>query len=345
MLRFEGESACGLSQAWGARRPTSIIAPLYLRTSVSHERLRDVSEDQWRPLGVDDEDEIASYDALHDDVPTWMATAYWAWVRKTIAVSRTRRTDSYLTPYSAQMLDTDLVEVMCQRLRINLPNLRTDFVDYTAGKEQLKRAMGVLRQHSEPLQIADYLLAHGNRVDRDLLDRVLWDSRSAWRVGERFGRPGLVRRVPEGVQIAADSVMARAGRAGVRLSRAWGELYGVDPSPSEAYRLAILAVEDAAVPVVSSSNSKATLGTVLKQIEEQNGWGLPMDREHEKAPSGDVLVSMIRMLWHGQHDRHGGQPSSPGDVSLNEATIAVNIAVTLVSWFSAGLVSRAAQLK
>jgi hypothetical protein len=49
----------------------------------------------------------------------------------------------------------------------------------------------------------------------------------------------------------------------------------------------------------------------------------------------------MRMLWHGQHDRHGGQPSAPGDVSVEEATVAVSLAVTLVNLFSSALIARA----
>lgn len=299
-----------------------------------------MSKDEWRPLGVDGDDEIAGYDALHDGVPPWMETAYWAWIRNAITVIRTRRTSSYATPSSVRMLNTDLVEVMCQRLRIKLPNLRRDFIDYSVGQTLLDGAISVLRSHPEPLQIADYLLAYGERTNPEGLQEILLHSKSAWAVGERSGRPGLMRRVPEGVQIAADTVMARAGRAGVRLSKAWEELYGVHSNPSEAYRLAILAVEDAAVPVVSSSNKRATLGTVIRQIEDQDCWGLPMDREHDAAPSGQVLVQMARLLWHGQHDRHGGQPSSPGNVSIEEAAVAVSLVVTLVGWFSAGLVRK-----
>jgi len=91
---------------------------------------------------------------------------------------------------------------------------------------------------------------------------------------------------------------------------------------------------------VSPNNSKATLGTVIKQVEDQGDWGLPMDREDPKALTGDVLVGMMRVLWHGQHDRHGGQPSAPGNVSIDEARIAVSFAVILVQWFDANLTSR-----
>jgi hypothetical protein len=126
----------------------------------------------------------------------------------------------------------------------------------------------------------------------------------------------------------------------MRLAKAWEELYGIVPNASEAYRLAILAVEDSAVPVVSPNNQRATLGTIIQQLEAQAGWRLPMDREHDRAPSNEVLIGMLRMLWHGQHDRHGGQPSAPGNVSVDEAQVAVSLAVVLVQWFDAALVRR-----
>lgn len=290
----------------------------------------------WRPLGVDSDDEIAAYDALHDGLPTWMSASFWAWVQ--YAITRYRR----YPDGSGRLahLDEDLTEEMAQTLRITLPNLRVTVASHAGGRQQLDAAMKALQQHGHPLQIADYLLAHGHNVNAETLDSLLERSKSAWHVGSRAGKPGLVRRVPLGVQVGADSVMNRAGRAGVRLAKAWEELFGPMPNPSEAYRFAILAVEDAAIPVVSPKNPTATLGTVLKQIEDQGDWQLPMTREHTKTPSRDVVLGMIRLLWHGQHDRHGGQPSAPGDVSFEEATVAVGLATTLVQLFDAGLIAR-----
>ncbi len=265
-----------------------------------------------------------------------MASAYWAWVRDALIVIRSYRDGSGRFP----MLDTALAEDMCQILKIPLPDVRAAGTGQDIGAAQLKTAMSVLRQHDAPLQVADYLLAHDGHAKATDLDGILGRSKSAYTVGSRGDRPGLVRRVPVGVQIAAESVMARAGRAGARLAKAWEEVYGLTPSASEAYRLAILAVEDAAVPVVSPTNLRATLGTVLRQLEDQNDWRLPMDREHSNAASSSVVIGMLRMLWHGQHDRHGGQPSAPGNVSMDEARVAVAVAVTLVQWFNAGLISR-----
>lgn len=294
-----------------------------------------MTDEQWRPLGVDDEDEIAAYDALHDAVPEWMTAAFWVWVEAAITEKRRYSDGSGRVNH----LNESLAEEMAQTLRITLPNLRYAGVHTSSGQRQLTTALSHLQRHTAPLQIADYLLAHGG-ANGESLEQLLERCKSAWRVGQRAGRPGLVRRVPLGVQTGADSVIARAGRAGSRLAKAWEQLYGLDPNPSEAYRLAILAVEDAAIPTVSPTNKVATLGTVLKQMEDQGDWTLPMTREHPKSTPQEVVIAMMRLLWHGQHDRHGGQPSAPGNVSREEAIVAVGIATTIVHWFSAGLVSR-----
>jgi hypothetical protein len=300
-----------------------------------------MTEETWRPLGIETEEEIAQYDALHDGVPYWMRSAFWEWVKSSI--TRFRRFTDRLGQYSA--VDEDLAEAMCQQLRLPLPPIRRDseewrFAPRAVGEAQLNETMKTLMAAPNPLQVADYILAYREGVDTGRLAALLDRSKSAFEIGVRAGKIGLVRRVPLGVQRAADSVMGRAGRAGIRLAQAWQELYGIDPNPSEAYRLAIQSVEDAAVPVVSPKNARATLGTVIADIESQANWKLPMIQEHASAPTSEVLVGMMRALWNGQHDRHGGQPSAPGNVSEEEAKVAVGLAVVLVDWFSAGLVAR-----
>lgn len=84
----------------------------------------------------------------------------------------------------------------------------------------------------------------------------------------------------------------------------------------------------------------AALGRVISVMEQQSDWKLPLDREDDEAPSGVAIVAMLRVVWVGQHDRHGGQPSAPGNVSIDEATAAVSLAVTLVNIFSAKLPAR-----
>lgn len=291
---------------------------------------------RWRPLGVDSEEEVAEYDALHDDIPDWLATPYWIWVQESITVIRGYRDGSG----RFEMLDEPLTEGMCQTLGISTPNLRPHEVSGYGGHLQLTAAMKALRAHSKPLQIADYLLAHGGHGAADNLDGILQRSRSLYQVGARAGRPGLMRRVPLGVKENADALFAGSGQAGIRLAKAWEALYGVSPDASKSYGLAIKAVEDAAIPLVSPSNYRATLGTLINQIRDQKTWSLPMLREQDDARSGDVVLNMMRLLWNGQHDRHGGQPSAPGDVTFEEAQVAVSLAVNIVQLFSAGLVGR-----
>ncbi|MFB9803954.1 hypothetical protein, partial [Streptomonospora salina] len=176
-----------------------------------------MSEETWRPLGVDTEEQIAAYDALHDGVPPWMHASFWAWVAEAISVSMRYRDGSGRVP----MLDTDLAEQMSHRLQISFPNLRAQVVDHGVGQRQINDALIVLLKCEIPLQIADYLLAHECHARPDDLNGLLGRSKSAWEVGIRSGRPGLIRRVPLGVQAAADSIMERAGRSGVRLAKAW----------------------------------------------------------------------------------------------------------------------------
>lgn len=296
-----------------------------------------MTEETWRPLGVNSDEEIAHYDALHEGVPSWMRTAFWEWIRSTLTVYRSYSDGSGRFP----MVGESLVEGMCQTLRIPLESIRMRRRGPLEGETQFEVVLQTLVNSRQALTVADYLLAHADNVDSESLGALLVRSKSAWTVGTRAGHRALVRRVPAGVQMATDSVMERAGSAGVRLAKAWEALYGIEPNASIAYSHAVKAVEDAAIHVVSPSNYRATLGTVLAQLENQGDWKLPMEREHEKALSPDVLIGMMRILWHGQHDRHGGQNQwAPGDVSLDEATVAVSLAVTLVNLFDAGVIAR-----
>ena len=286
------------------------------------------SETSWRPLGIDSDEEIAEYDALHDGIPEWMYSALWEWVRSEITIVK----KDYATKGSVQHLDRRIVEPMLQTLQIRIPDVRNSF-------HPIRDMIITLQDESKDFQIVDYILAHSSRAKADKLEEILTRCKSAWTVGTRSGKRGLARRVPLGVQVGAGSVIERAGRAGKHLAKAWENLYGIQQNSSEAYRLAILAVEDAAIPRISPSNQKATLGTVLRDLENQGDWSLPMRREDERAPSKDVLIGMIRLLWHGQHDRHGGQEEQE-PVSKQEAIVAIGLATTLVHWFDAGIVVR-----
>jgi len=292
-------------------------------------RLHGVTDEIWRPWGFEAED-AATYDALHEDVPPWLAESFWDWVRVHMT---TRESGSYggsgFDVFQPHRLRE--IERIC---RIHAP--------YKG--ESVHEGMRMLRRVSEAtgaqLRVADYLLSIGCADTR--LSQALTQAGSAWTVGERAGRPGLVRRVPEGVQLNADSVMANGGRAGARLAEAWERAFGISPDPTGAYALAVRAVEDAAIPAVVPRQDGATLGHVIGQLRSDGDWSLPLTREASGSPTSAIVLSLCGALWHGHHDRHGGRegPDVSCTVSQEEAEVAVTIAVTLVQWFSRGLVAR-----
>lgn len=275
----------------------------------------------WRPLSVENNEEnTAEYDALHEGIPPWMEKAFWDWV-----------TFSFFTKnhYNEAVLDKILVLQMGMRLQIVLPKLPSG-LGPMKDEHLLRKSMQDL---GKGLDIADFLLAYEGHGDPDALEWILKNGKSAWTVGIRNGEPGLAKRVVEGVQEAADYVMKESGTAGIKLARAWEALYGLHPNPDLAYSLAIKAVEDAAIPIVSPRNGTATLGTVLRDMRAQEDWDLPMARKDDRTPSGGVLLGMMQMLWTGQHTRHGGQSDLP-PLTHEEAVVGVSLAVTVVHWFT-----------
>lgn len=289
-----------------------------------------MTDEVWRPLGFDGE-ETATYDALHDGVPPWMAESFWAWMRRQFVTPARRdhygRLQQYEKFKSALLLD---VERVC-RIRVG----------YTGDSpsDGMKYLRATLPKASTELRVADYLLSRNDCTATDTLDKLLHESGSAWKVGTRSGRPGLDRRVPLGVQTNADSVMAASGAAGVKLAQAWERAFGVDPDPTGAYALAVRAVEDAAIPIVVPRQAGASLGHVIGQLAADNDWSLPLTREDENATTASIVLAHCRALWKGHHDRHGGS-DGPGVVTQEEAEAAVSLAVPLVQWFASGMVAR-----
>jgi hypothetical protein len=155
----------------------------------------------------------------------------------------------------------------------------------------------------------------------------------------------LVRRVDATATEAATAAataaaaMPAAGSAAEQIRSAWAELHGLHPDPSAAYRAAVQAVESAAHAMIEPNNAKATLGTMIGQLRntpQRYALAIPgPDGTGSIAP----LIAMMELLWTGQISRHGGQaPTRPETVE--EARMAVHLAVTLVQWFITGAVRR-----
>lgn len=287
--------------------------------------------DNWRPLGFEDPD-TTTYDALHDGIPDWMAESFWDWMRTRLVLSQTSEEYPGALDY---YLNQDLVRQVERRCRVAIPYRG---YDADIGMSEIR---GSAEATNAQLRIADFLLAlQSNDHAARKLNMVLEESGSMWRVGERSGSQGLIHRVPDSIQAAVDSAILTSGHAGARLARAWEATYGIDPNPSLAYSLAVKAVEDAAIPVVSPNDTSATLGKINSQIRNSGDWSLPLQREDQHATTSATLLSMMKMLWAGQADRHGGHHDPDLVITQEAAEAAVMTAATLVQWFSSGAVAR-----
>lgn len=189
----------------------------------------------------------------------------------------------------------------------------------------------------EQLALIDFLIYSNAGSDWDeqneLLERLLSSGGSEFRVGVRGGNAGLEKRVPQGVVDAAEAIMQTAGAAGALLSEAWHAAFGRDPNPEEAYEKAIKAVEEAGASVVSPNNGRATLGTMIRDMENQGDWCLPLATSDAGVP-----LAAARALWQGQESRHGG--NGYRTPTPEQAEAAVLLAVPLVQWFTSGVLQR-----
>lgn len=301
-------------------------------TTLSNEEAGAEEEDHWLHFGLDD-DEITEYTALRDDIPEWLHTSLWNWIRDAFTI-RDANAVEYMRRGVSVPTHIDLALVRkCERvLRVPLswPQANVDFrtsVQWDYAK----------RTDRDVWRLVNYLLAHG-RAHGGALKTILLDAGSVWTVADACkGRCRLLRRVPVGVAEAADAAFQQLN-GGKKLAIAWEAAFGVDPDPTKAYSMAVKAVEDAAIPVVCANDTTATLGKVIGSVNAGT-WKLPHLREDQDARTHDVLVGMMRTLWTGQHDRHGG-PTTVGvpAVTQDEAESAVMLAVTLVGWFDTGKV-------
>jgi len=273
---------------------------------------------QWTPRGADP----SAHHVLVDGVPQYMHESLKAWVVKQLQFYQ-----NYSTHFRVELMreyDLDLKG----------PYSMADTLE-DVGPATMFDAM----DDDQRLDLVDWL-AHRlppfrgspNDLIREL-DTILTRGSSMWAVGDRNGNPGLVRRVPEGVQAGTEAVIASSASAGSLLGQAWSALYGRNPDPEEAYEKAIKAVEEAGASIVSPNNSRATLGTMIADMRNQVDWKLPLD-----SAQAAVTLPMAEALWQGQQSRHGGNGYRPP--TLEEAESAVLLAVPLVQWFTSGVLQR-----
>jgi hypothetical protein len=105
--------------------------------------------------------------------------------------------------------------------------------------------------------------------------------------------------------------------------------------------LAVKAVEHVAVPVVVPLQKKATPGHVVGAITNNGDWTHGLREIDGKAPSNGTIHHMLQTVWAGHQYRHATGATTPPSVA--QAQTLVQLAATLVAWFSSGAIVRIPQ--
>lgn len=180
-----------------------------------------------------------------------------------------------------------------------------------------------------------------NEAERAIasLAQMLTDGGSLWRF-EAEPHWCLVRRVTESAEQQYAAATSEGSDSANRLRMAWTACYRQSPNYDEEYRNAVLAVEAVVLPMTIPKDTSGTLGKAIRNAKDTSArWAVGGLAGQE--PSGvDALVDMLELLWKNQ-ERHARSDGRIVDVAGPEAEIAVSLAVTLVTWFNAGLVQRA----
>jgi len=152
----------------------------------------------WQPLDADDGQDYA---ALYGEVTPWLKPSLLLWIAEVISERSIGAFD---------MLAKD-------RLRRLERDLRTP-IGHISGKPVVyaESLLRTFEQRNREWVLVDYLLATSKAPDPDSaeLGALLLESGSAWTVGMRQGKPGLVKRVAEGTEDFVKHVTANRGHAG-----------------------------------------------------------------------------------------------------------------------------------
>jgi len=297
--------------------------------------LSEADEEKWVPLSHEKFPE--SHEVLVEGVPEWLKNSINEWVTERFTLML--RIDPLLSFEDTPKFDLKLLRRAERACKFSIP-YTTDAFGQQIINDAVLTIWRTLQNDEQVLDLLDFLLADADTVLAFKLNSVLFEGGSAWTVGERRGGIGLVRRVEETVLLRTNETIQNSGSAGMLLKQAWDDVYSVNPKPSDAYFKAIKAVEQISIPKVIPKQNMPNLSLVANQMEQDGDWYLSSGVEITGQESNQIVVSLIRYLWHGHHNRHAGTTAEHNEISQMEAETAVSVAVTLVDWFARGLVAR-----
>jgi hypothetical protein len=278
----------------------------------------------WRSWDEDD-DEYAERTVVRDLIPEPLESYLDSWLR-----SRLRRDSYWVAAKTVYAIQSSLHVVFES-------DPEYDDIPVDDLMKQIES-----RGEKFKLRVLDLLLA-AERVNNVQIPphirELSWhlgSTASALTIDDSGSVYRLARRLPDGVEeIAQQSVLASNQSAGAHLSRAWTEAQGLEPDTSKVMTEAIRAVEAAAAPVVIPRDTRPTLGKIVASLRGRDDWRLVLQRRDDDVPDHHVMViAMLETLAFAQRDRHAGEPPS-----VVEAQGHVQLASTLVAWFSTGVIS------
>jgi hypothetical protein len=275
----------------------------------------------FRPLSARGQS-VEAFEGLQPGIPPYLAEPVRAWVEERM--------------YYQGRIKEGLLNTLQVTLRLDEP------LNWQNGKQSALRSLlrRVQAEDDFALDVLDFLL--GFQAGKEASGRLNTHLRLGGSEWEVTARPDddplgyqLTKRSLGPVKESIEELRTDSQRAHHHLMSAWNALSGRNPNPSTAYREAVRAIEAVAKPVVSPKNPKATLGTMIKDLQvKPEKWEVVLD----SASASDV-ADMAAMVWTSQLDRHGTDDEEvPLTVSQQEADTAVHIAVALVRLFAGGLI-------
>lgn len=296
------------------------------------------ASDIWMPFYARTSETGASeFECLFPGVPSWMRESLWGWLKPHLSkyMHSARTGDGYWDPVPDKIRE---IERIC-RIDSQWVGSGRDYSDRLKGIEALRAVL--YKDETAFLTAVDFQLSRAtNATLGKELQIILEDSSSKWRVGVVQSRAGLVERVDDTVQRAADDLVSRGGRPGNLLAEAWQYAFSMQRNPSSAYRCAVRAVESAAAPILTPTDPQPSLGKMSTALRDGMAkWRFAFTVDSKVDPK-NVLLQMMQLLWTNDYARHiNADPSVPLNVSQEEAESAVVLALTLTNWFLSGAVT------
>lgn len=254
-----------------------------------------------------------SFLVLEEDVPDYMFPHLRTWLQSTslfVWQNAFPEADYFLTPAGIDLLlvlkmSSDSMSDFWQQLQDD-GNLFLDAIDYALAASI-----------SEPLAVYD--------VDVADLERILQKGRSAWTVGPKGNE--LIERLPAESRNALEEATSSGDAPARHLADAWQDGWSRTPNPSASYLAGVKAIESAIRVIVSPNNPKATLGTMIKEIEHKpSKWQTRFDGDESAGVV--ALTQVLQAIWQA-HERHGTDEYA--SVTLEQARDVCHVALWVVN--------------